>query len=148
MRKADASKRQEQADRRIRLAEYIEEKHHGNQTEAGKALGLTGGAYLRQLLLEPNEKGYRPITDSTLRKWRGRRGVGNFFEDVERLVVEPHEVPLVRSFLHSIRKGLPAQKLRQAQAPEAQSPPSTGEGGRWSRCPSNGAQVTAGGRTA
>lgn len=62
--------------RKQRLAELIDAKFEGNTTAAGRYLGYTDGAMLRQML-----KGIRPITEKTVEKWSGLVKVGRWFEE-------------------------------------------------------------------
>lgn len=58
------------AYRQTRLLALVKDKHGGNKTACGRALGYEDGAYVRQMLA-----GGRPITEKKIKEWVAERRV-------------------------------------------------------------------------
>lgn len=71
---------QQQQWRRKRLAELVAEKFGGNETELGRAMGYKDGAFVRQMLADPQTSTTaRAITEKTIAKIEAVRGLTGWF---------------------------------------------------------------------
>ncbi len=75
---------QQQEWRRKRLAELVKEKFGGNETELGRAMGYKDGAFVRQMLADPQvSAAARKITEKTIAKIESLRGLAGWFAQAQ-----------------------------------------------------------------
>lgn len=95
---SQARKLEAQQDaRRKRLGELVAEKFGGNETELGRAMGYQNGAFVRQMLADPQHPSARKITEKTIAKIESIRGLSGWFTGQAQEASRPVRADTTRS---------------------------------------------------
>lgn len=96
-----------------RLKAFIEERHRGNVTASGRALGYKDGAFIRQVLA-----GTRQISEKTYANWAERPELNGWFESVEPLVLTDAERRVILDMRQQVAAALKDEIARNRSSEE------------------------------